>query len=507
MDVPALRVEGLTKVYPNGVKALDSVDFDIRPGEVHAVLGENGAGKTTLMRVLAGILQPTAGKIYLDEKEVRFDSPIDALNAGIGMVQQHLALIDRMTALENFILKFGKKEFFIDIKEYEKRIREGLKYFGLDIPIDCPVDFLSASQKQLLEILFLFLRDVKVLILDEPTSTLGGIESKKLLDLMDRFKSEGKSIVFVTHKIHEALRVSDRITVLRRGKKILTDYKENLDEKILVESIMGAYERRGEAEREEMKALKEGPAILTVEKLNALDDMGRHKLKDVSFEIREGEIFGIGGMQGSGQKELVEAITGLRKVVSGRIVLGGREIRSPKDFLNRGGRYIPAERLGMGVCPELSILLNANLRNVALHRNIVDRFGLLSASRMREYAKRIVEFLDVVHPTLTASINSLSGGNIQKLIVGREALEATSLLVAEEPTAGLDIYTTRRTLEALKRLRDIGVSVLLISTELDDLLKTCDRIGILYDGRLVKVFKPGELSISEIGRLMLGGSL
>ena len=201
MQAPALKVKGLTKIYPNGVKALDSVDFDVRPGEVHAVLGENGAGKTTLMRLLAGILQPTEGQIYLNDREVRFNSPIDALNAGIGMVQQHLALIDRMTALENFILKFGKREFVVDVKEYKRRIREGLKYFGLDVPIDCPVDFLSASQKQLLEILFLFLREVRVLILDEPTSTLGGIESRKLLDLIGRFKSEGKSIIFVTHKI------------------------------------------------------------------------------------------------------------------------------------------------------------------------------------------------------------------------------------------------------------------------------------------------------------------
>ncbi len=413
-----------------------------------------------------------------------------------------------MTALENFILKFGKREFVVDVKEYKRRIREGLKYFGLDVPIDCPVDFLSASQKQLLEILFLFLREVRVLILDEPTSTLGGIESRKLLDLIGRFKSEGKSIIFVTHKIHEALRVADRITVLRRGKRILTDFKENLNEKTLVESIMGAYERKVEVEREEAKARRgPRPVVLKVEGLNALDDIGRHRIKDVSFEVLEGEIFGIGGMQDSGQKELIESISGLRKIMTGKILLKGREIKKPRDFLGGGGRYIPAERLGMGVCPELSILVNANLRNIALGRNVVGRFGLLSRPDMREYAKRIVEFLEVVHPGLTVSINSLSGGNIQKLIVGREALEATSLLVAEEPTAGLDIYTTKRTLEALKRLRGRGISVLLVSTELDDLLKTCDRIGILYDGRLVKVFRPGELSISEIGRLMLGGSL
>lgn len=508
MDTLILETKKLTKVYPNGVVALDDVDFELKTGEVHAVLGENGAGKTTLMMLLAGILQPTRGKILINGREIAFKTPLDALSIGIGMVQQHLTLIERMSIFENFVLKYGKKDFLINREYYENLLEKGLNYFGIEIPIDYPVDFLSASQKQLLEILFLFLRNVKVLILDEPTSTLGGIESERLLSLINKFKKEGKSIVFVTHKIHEALRVADRITVLRRGKLILTEAKKNVNEEMLVKSIMGAYGRETVAELTDISLTKaERKKVLEVKNLNLLDDRDRHKVKDVSFEIYQGEIFGIGGMQGSGQKELIEAITGLRRIKSGRVMINQKEITDAYTFLLLGGCYIPAERLGMGVCPDLDIMINSNLRNIAMNKRIVTKLGIIDQRSMKEYTKRVLKFLDVVYPELGAKVHALSGGNVQKLIVSREAIETSTLLVAEEPTAGLDIFTAKRTLEVLRHLKTKGVSILIVSTELDDLLNLCDRVGILYEGKLVKVFRPGELSLSEIGRLILGGSL
>lgn len=504
-----LEARNISKIYPNGVIALKNVSFHLDKGEIHAVLGENGAGKTTLMKIIAGILRPTKGELILYGDKVRFNSPIDALRMGVGMMQQHLTLINNMTVLENFLIRatFNSKNIFVNKKDIKNNLRKKFEKFNVDIPLDMPINYFSASEKQLIEIIFLLSLNIRILILDEPTSALGGIESKTLLSILERVKEEGKSVIFVTHKIEEALRVADKITVLKNGEHIYTVNKNEIDKETLIKTIVGEKKLINSNYIDVRKKDKENvdKPILRVVNISIYDDTGRLKLDNVSFDVYPGEIFGIGGVQGNGQKELVEVITGIKQPKKGVVYVNDRVIKSPYDYIESGGRYIPVDRVRRGVCPKFNIVINSNVRNIVLKRNIFSGIGLLHPEKAYEYSRKVTSLLRMVYPSLESPVEYLSGGNIQKLIVARETSEASSIVVAEEPTSGLDIRATAEMHNIIKNMKNRGLAVLLVSSDLDELLKLCDKVGILYNGKIVKIFRPGELELSKIGKLMLEG--
>ncbi|MCS7136641.1 MAG: ABC transporter ATP-binding protein [Nitrososphaerota archaeon] len=487
-----VELKKITKVYPGGIVANHEVDFDLKKGEIHALLGENGAGKTTLMKILSGCLKPTSGSIYVEGKEVKFNSPSDALKQGIGMVHQHLALIPTMTVLENLMLgligqKFNMKRMLTDVEKLSKLL-------GFKVKLDSPIYALSVGERQRIEILRLLLSKAKVLIFDEPTSMLCGPEIDRFLQLLKSLSSSGYSIVLITHKIREAMRISDRITVMRTGRVVATLGTDEIrDESHLVELMVG--ERLTPITKKITPPLKKEP-LLIVRNLVVNDDMGLTKVKGISFELHEGEILGIAGVEGNGQKELVEAIVGLRRPASGEIVFN--EKNSNPGRMN----YIPAERLELGVAPTLSVAINSVLRCFD-EKEFKKHGNVLNFAIINEFAKKVVSFMNVKTPSLKTPVKYLSGGNIQKIIVGREIITPSKILIAEQPTAGLDAksaFYVRRTLSELAS-KDVGI--LLISSDLDEILELSDRIAIINDGKFTKILEREEADPMLIGAYML----
>ena len=489
MRMSVIELRKITKVYPGGIVANKDVDFDVKDGEIHALLGENGAGKTTLMKIMSGCLKPTSGEIYVNGKRVSFNSPADALKHGIGMVHQHFALIPSMTVLENLKLglldrKLSRDQLIVEVNELSKKL-------GFDLKLDVPVDALSAGERQRLEIIRLLLRKVRVLIFDEPTSLLCGPEIDRFFQALKQLKSEGHGIVFITHKIREALEVSDRITVMREGR-VITKLKrsEVTSEEQLVELMIG----------EKLVPLPDRPRIpsdkpvLIVKDLVVSDDLGVEKVKGVSFNLRAGEILGIAGVEGNGQKELAEAIAGLRPPKSGEVVfVGENSIFRPS--------YVPADRVELGVAMSLSVMINSVIRSI--DENSKGRIKVLDFAKIGEFAQKVVSFLGVKAPSLGAPVKYLSGGNIQKLIVGREILNSIKVLIAEQPTAGLDARSAEMVRSALSELASKGVGIILISSDLDEILKLSDRIAVISGGRIVKIFERAEFDPKAIGMHML----
>ena len=487
-----VELRKITKVYPGGIVANYEVDFDLRKGEVHALLGENGAGKTTLMRILSGCIKPTSGSIYVEGKNVKFNSPADALKQGIGMVHQHFTLIPTMTVLENLRLgvigqKFNMKHMLAEIDELSRILR-------FKVNLDSPVYALSIGERQRIEILRLLLSKAKILIFDEPTSVLCGPEIDRFLQLLRSLASNGYSIVLITHKIREAVRASDRITIMRMGRIVATLRTDEVkDESYLVELMVG---ERLVPITKKITSLYDKEPLLIVRNLVVNDDRGLTKVKDVSFELYKGEILGIAGVEGNGQKELVEAIAGLRRPTSGTIVF--------KRENNNLGRvnYIPAERMEMGVAPTLSVAINSILRRFN-DEEFKKQGDILNFTRINEFAKKVVSFMNVKTPSLNTPVKYLSGGNIQKIIVGREMLAPSGILIAEQPTAGLDVRSTYHVRRTLSELASKGVGILLISSDLDEILELSDRIAVISDGKIMRIFNRKEADLMLIGSYML----
>ena len=494
-------MRGITKRFP-GVVADDRVDFDLQRGEVHALLGENGAGKSTLMNVLYGLYKPDEGEIFVKGKRVSFGSASDAIDEGIGMVHQHFMLIPVMTVAENIVLAQEpvRGGVLLDLDAARERVRHLSQTFNFAIDPDARVENISVGQEQRVEILKALYRRADILILDEPTAVLTPQEAQELFGILRTLVREGMSVIFISHKLNEVLELADRITVLRRGKRIDTIPREGATEEGLARMMVG----REVLLRVEKQPAQAGDTLLEVRNLNVNDDRGLPAVRDVSLEVKAGEIVGIAGVEGNGQSELIEAITGLRSVDSGDVVVAGRVIShaSARQMLDAGVGHIPEDRQRRGLVLEFTIA-----ENIALHdynKPPESRFGWLFPRRLVQRARELIKEFDVRGGGPNTRAAALSGGNQQKLVAAREVARDPKVLVAAQPTRGLDVgaieYLHRRLIEE----RDEGRAILLLSLELDEVLSLSDRILVMYEGRIVAEHEAGATE-EEIGIEMLGG--
>ena len=507
-----VRMEGIKKVYPDGTVALRGVDLVVRKGEVLGLLGENGAGKTTLMKILTGVLPLTEGRILVEGRPVKFRSPAQSLRLGIGMVHQHFTLIPNFTVLDNIILGIedprGSRNGLVkplDYKYHEERLRELMERTGVEVPLHVEVQNLPLGLRQRAEILKVLYRGVRLLILDEPTTFLTPLEVEELFKTLNRLKSQGNSVIFITHKIKEALTITDRIVVLRRGQVVGEIPTSEASPEKLGEMMVGRRMALEKTLRAQKPPSSDEPA-LKVEDLVVKNDLGSIAVDHVSFEVYPGEIYGIAGVEGNGQDELVEVITGLRSPESGRVYIGGRPLEraSPIEAYRRGVSHIPGDRDRYGLVLEFTVKENSVVSRQ--WEPSFNRGGRLDWRRITSYAWELVRRFNIVTPGVDTPAKSLSGGNRQKLVVGRELSKEPSVIVAVHPTRGLDIASTMYIRETLARYRDEGKAVLLVSADLDEILQLSDRIGVMYEGRIIAE-RPGEkASREEIGVLMGGVS-
>jgi general nucleoside transport system ATP-binding protein len=499
-DAPLLELKGITKRFP-GVVANDSVDFELRAGEVHALLGENGAGKSTLMNILYGLYHPDEGEILLRGEPARIHSPHEAIDLGIGMVHQHFMLIPVMTVTENIVLGVEPHRGpLMDMDDARTRVSEISKRFGLAVQPDAKVESISVGQQQRVEILKALYRGADILILDEPTAVLTPQEADELFAILRSLQAEGKSIIFITHKLHEVLDIADRITVLRRGKTIETVPSEGATEESLAKLMVG----REVLLRVDKRPSTPGEPLLRVEDLHVRDERGLEAVRGVSLEVRAGEIVGIAGVDGNGQSELIDGIAGLRKVESGRIAIGGHDVtgESCKDVLDAGLGHIPEDRQRRGLVLDFSLA-----ENLALHdydRPPDSRFGWLFPDRLVARAWTLLKEFDVRGGTPQTPASSLSGGNQQKVVLAREVNRNPEVLIAAQPTRGLDVGAIEFVHRRLVEERDEGRAILLVSFELDEILSLSDRILVLYEGRIVGEYDP-SVTEQELGIAMTGG--
>lgn len=499
MENFAVQLKGITKHFP-GVLANDHIDFNLRKGEIHTLLGENGAGKSTLMNILDGIYYPDKGEIYIQGKKVNIRNPSDAMENGIGMVHQHFMLVDTLTVLENIVLGLKSQGFYINKEKIAKRIEEISQKYHFNINPYVKIWQLSVGEQQRVEIIKTLFRNAKILILDEPTAVLTPQESEDLFKLLRRIVKEGKSVIFISHKLNEVMEISDRITVLRKGRVIGTVNKNETNERKLAEMMVG----REVLFNFERKPLKRGKEVLRVENLEAYNDKGIKALQNVNFSVFGGEIFGIAGVSGNGQKELVQAITGLRRVTKGKVILNDEEVTnaSPPEVSRKGVSYIPPDRLRVGLIPNLNAVDNAILR--CYNRPPVSKGSFIDYAKALEYTKGLIEKFNIMVPRINAPIKLLSGGNLQKLLLAREIAEEPKLLIAVHPTRGLDVGATEFVRKKLLEERNKGTAVLLISEDLDEILMISDRIGVIYEGKIVDIIDRKDADKNKIGLLMAG---
>jgi len=502
MEKYALKAINITKRFP-GVVANDHINFELYKGEIHTLLGENGAGKTTLINIFDGIYFPDEGEIYIEGKHVKINSPFDAMNLGIGMIHQHFMLVDTLSVLENVILGLKSQGFLIDKTSIAKKIKEISDKYNFKINPDTRIWQLSVSEQQKVEIIKILFRGARILILDEPTAVLTPQESTALFGILKQLKSEGKSIIFISHKLEEVMEISDRITVLRKGKVIGTVEKEKTNQRELATMMVGK-EVIFEIEK---SPIKKGKEVLKIENLEGYNDRGIKTLKGVNFTVNSGEIFGIAGISGNGQDELAEILTGLRKASKGKIYVNNQEITnySPNNIINKGVSYIPSDRLKVGLVPNLSSVENSILKR--FNKKPISKGLILNYHLAREYANKLIQEFNIMVPRLYAPVKLLSGGNLQKLLLAREISENPILLIAVHPTRGLDVGATEFIRKKLLEVRDNGTAVLLISEDLEELLMISDRIGVIYEGKIVGIVKPEEVDINEIGLMMSGSKL
>lgn len=514
-----LAAHGISKTYSDGTEALKTVDLEIRRGEILGLLGENGAGKTTLTKILSGLLPPTKGRVESPRGRVRFGSPREAMEFGIGMVHQHFALVGPFTATENVALSHDHPFSGVRLTQTRERLEALMEESGLRVPLDVPIEKLAVGEQQRVEILKVLSRDVDLLILDEPTSVLTPLEVDDLFDLLRRLRARDKSIILITHKLKEVQSVTDRIVVLRHGELVgdvkTTDATTEQLARLMVGQVLdagaSAVELRDEElpvrrDRERTGRPKDGAAIvLHVENLTARGSTGKIAVEAVSFDVHAGEILGVAGVEGNGQTELVECLTGLRAPRQGIATIRGTDIlrKDPKDIYRLGVAHIPEDRWEVGLILPFTLAENAIL---GIHR--WERFrGPLHILRWQAVQKHVAELMERFEIRATgpnAPAKSLSGGNQQKLIVGRELAKDPEVIVAAQPTRGLDVASAKYIRELLEEMRGKGRAILLVSADLDEVLALSDRVAIMYEGKFMVVCAPSELTRERIGMLMGG---
>ena len=493
----------ITKAFP-GVLANDHIDFQLEKGEIHALLGENGAGKTTLMNILYGLYQPDEGEILLNSRKAEIKSPSDAIAQGIGMVHQHFMLVPPLTVAENIVLGIETRRggIFLDRAEANRRIAELSREYGLEVDPSAYVKDLSVGARQRVEIIKALYRGAEMLILDEPTAVLTPQEVEDLFVVMRSLVQAGKSIIFITHKLKEVMAIADRITVLRDGRVVGTTTPARTSERELASMMVG---------REVILAVDKKPAtpgdeVLGVQNLKVLDDRREVAVDGVSFTVRAGEILGIAGVLGNGQRELVEALTGLRPAVAGHIEILGRDTTHapPRRIIEAGTAHIPEDRHKHGLV--LGYPVDDNLVLSTYYQVPFAHNSLLDGKAVDENAEKLIREFDIRTPSIHTLVGSLSGGNQQKTIVAREFSRPIRLLIANQPTRGLDVASTEYIRQRLVEARDTGIAILLVSAELDEIMALSDRIAVIYKGRIVALLPAEEATKERLGLLMAGGT-
>jgi simple sugar transport system ATP-binding protein len=489
-ETSAIRLRGLSKSF-GAVQANDRIDLEVRHGEILALLGENGSGKTTLMNMLSGIYQPDSGMIYLNERPVVIRSPRDAISLGIGMIHQHYKLVDVFTARENILLG-SKRETLRDLDEIVREL-------SLNVRLDHKVYGMSVSEKQTVEIVKVLAKGAGILILDEPTAVLTPLEIEALFDILRRMRDAGKSVIMITHKLDEVLALSDRVTVLRKGKTVGTLKTADADRFSLTEWMVGRAVDL-DIRRADVQA---GERVLDVHRLSVMGADGRMLLDDISFELREGEILGVAGVAGSGQKELCEAIAGLQPVSGGAVLLDNSNIAglSPREIIKRGVsmEFIPEDRLGMGLVGGMSIPDNLMLKK---YRD--QKTPILRRRQARREAARMLGELSIVTPSIHMPVRKLSGGNVQKVLLGREINASPRVLITAYPVRGLDINVSMTVYDMLNGQKKKGVAILYIGEDLDVLMSLCDRIMVLCGGRVTATVPAAYTTKAFLGMKMAG---
>ena len=498
---PVLELRGITKRFP-GVLANDSVDFELQRGEIHALLGENGAGKSTLMNILYGLYRPDEGEILLDGRRVSFSSAKEAIEAGIGMVHQHFMLIPVMTVAENIVLGTEpvRGGIVLDEAAARRRVVDMAKTFRFDVDPEARVENIGVGQQQRVEIMKALYRNAGILILDEPTAVLTPQEASDLFEILLTLRREGISIIFISHKLNEVLEIADRITVLRRGKVAETVPRARATQESLARAMVG----REVLLRVEKKPSVPGEPLLEVQDLHAKDDRELERLRGISLEVRGGEIVGLAGVDGNGQTELIEAIVGLRKPTGGRVLVAGREVTGDgtRRLIDEGVSHIPEDRQKLGLVLDFSLAENLALH--AYRKPPESRLGWLLPRRIFTRARTLIREFDIRGGGPQTRAAALSGGNQQKVVVARELSASPRVLVAAQPTRGLDVGAIEYVHRRLVQERDEGKAVLLVSLELEEIRSLSDRIFVIYEGDIVGEYTP-ETSEEELGLAMTGG--
>ncbi len=499
---PALEMRGITKRYP-GVVANDSINLTVKPGEIHALLGENGAGKSTLMNVLYGLAVPDEGEILLDGKPLKLTGPADAIARGISMVHQHFMLVPVLTVAENIVLgeESMANAIFLDRQEADRRIIELGKRFGFEVDPDAKVGSLSVGWQQRVEILKALYRDARILVLDEPTAVLTPQETDEIFAVLRRLAEQGHSIIFISHKLYEVLTIADRITVIRRGKVVGERIPSETNEDDLAELMVGRevdlVVDRGDSHP--------GAPELRVEGLRVNDDRRNEAVRGIDLEVRAGEILGIAGVAGNGQDELVEALTGLRKPAAGRVLLGERDMTGAgsRKIYESGVGYVPADRHRFGLV--LSYPVSDNMVLTSYHRPPFARGIRRDDEAIQRVARERIQEYDIRTPSEDVRAGTLSGGNQQKIVVAREFSRELRLLILDQPTRGLDVGSIEFIHRQAIAKRDAGTAILLVSAELDEILELSDRIAVMYRGRIVATMDARGANKNDVGLLMATG--
>ena len=498
---PAIEAVGIVKSFP-GVLANDHVDFDLRPGEIHALLGENGAGKSTLMNILAGLYRPDEGVVRVDGRDVEFRSPRDAISAGIGMVHQHFTLVPSQTVAENVLLGLDRPRFLLDLRKSEAEVARLAREIGLRVDPAARIWQLSVGEQQRIEIIKLLFHGARVLILDEPTAVLAPQEIAELFATLRSMVEAGRSVVFISHKLGEVLAIADRLTVMRAGRVTAAGIDPNgVTRADLARLMVG----RPVLEQLQRTAVDAGRVVLSVQDVAADNDRGLPALRGASLEVRAGEIVGVAAVAGNGQSELAQVITGVR-ACQGRVTIDGRDVagRPTREAISAGVGHVPEDRAGVGSAPNLSLVDNLILR--AFRHPPLARGPLLDDRAARQKATELRTAYAISAPTIDAPVRILSGGNLQRLILAREIDSAPKVLIAVQPTRGLDVGAIEGVHQLLLDLRARGTAILLISEELEELLALSDRILVMYEGRIAAAFDtPSGADVDAIGLHMTGG--